>query len=177
MNLKNRKIRIGRYAISIILVIALALTGTVAAVAYVVLQYSMSATVVANPKVAFINWGTGALANTFSYSVNIFPSITTVDQNITYGIENWDTTTHTVSMSWNSLTNPSNIASLNMTVYNSTTQLYSQYWSSLPTFPTAYFPFSPSPATGNYTIWMSIAATPGATGSSSFTFNMQVMNP
>jgi hypothetical protein len=179
MNFKNRKIRIGRYTISALLLLLIIGSAVVFATAYVILTWTMTATVVANPKVCFINWTNGALANTFSYSVNIFPSVTTIDQNITYGVENWDTTTHTVSMSWASLTTPTNIASLNVTVYNSTTTLYSQYWASVPALPTAYVNFSPSPSPGNYTIWMSIGCASGASPgtASTFTFNMQVMNP
>jgi hypothetical protein len=80
-------------------------------------------------------------------------------------------------MRWYLLTNSGNIASLNVTVYNSTTTIYSQYWSSVPTFPTAWVQFNPDPAPGKYTIWIAITATSGATGSSVFTFEMKVENP
>jgi hypothetical protein len=83
-------------------------------------------------------------------------------------------------MRWYSLTNSSNIASLNVTVYNSTATIYSQYWSSVPTLPTGFVQFSPSPmADGKYAIWMEIKATSGATPGqkSVFTFEMKVENP
>jgi hypothetical protein len=81
-------------------------------------------------------------------------------------------------MRWYSLTNSGNIASLNVTVYNSTTTIYSQYWSSVPSLPTEFVQFSPSPmAGGKYAIRIEIAATSGASGSSVFTFEMKVENP
>jgi hypothetical protein len=110
--------------------------------------------------------------------VNIFPSIKTIDENITHGVWNWDTQVHVTSMRWYSLTNSGNIAKLNVTVYNSTTTIYTQYWTSVPSLPTGFIQFSPSPmAGGKYAIRIEITATSGASGSSVFTFEMKVENP
>jgi len=165
----------------IALLITSLLIATVSAAAYVTLQWTNTATVAANPKVCFFAWSAPTTKlNTFDYAVNIFPSVKTIDENITHGVWNWDTTSHVTSMRWYSLTNSGNIASLNVTVYNSTTTIYSQYWSSVPTLPTGFVQFSPSPmANGKYAIRMEIKATSGATPGqqSVFTFEMKVENP
>jgi len=163
----------------IALLITSLLIATVSATAYVTLQWTMTATVAANPKVCFFAWSAPTTKlNTFDYAVYIFPSIKTIDENITHGVWNWDTELHVTSMRWYSLTTPANIANLNVTVYNSTTTIYTQYWSSVPTLPTGFVEFSPSPmADGKYTIWIEITATSGASGSSVFTFEMKVENP
>ena len=180
-NFRHRKVRIGRFKVSLPLLIVVAImigaTG-VAAIAYVLMTGNISATVLANPKVCFYNWSLQSKSNSFSYSVDIFPLITTIDTNMTYGIWDWDTATHTVSMSWQSLSSPSNIASLGLKVYNATSIIYNQYWASVPSLPTAYINFSPAVGAGDkYTIYMNITATSGASGSSTFTFNLQVQNP
>jgi hypothetical protein len=163
----------------IVLLITSLLIATVSATAYVTLQWTMTATVAANPKVCFFAWSAPTTKlNTFDYAVYIFPSIKTIDENITHGVWNWDTELHVTSMRWYSLTTPANIANLNVTVYNSTTTIYTQYWSSVPTLPTGFVEFSPSPmADGKYTIWIEITATSGASGSSVFTFEMKVEDP
>jgi hypothetical protein len=166
----------------IALLISSLLIATVSATAYVTLTWTNTATVVANPKVCFFWWSNDTKVNTFNYPVNIFPSIKTIDQNITHGVWNWDSQAHVTSMRWVSLTNSGNIAKLNVTVYNSTTTIYTQYWTSVPPspFPTGWVQFSPSPmANGKYTIWMEITATSGATPGqqSVFTFEMKVENP
>jgi hypothetical protein len=161
----------------IALLITSLLIATVSATAYITLQWTTTATVVANPTVCFIQWSLGTKNNTFNYAVNIFPSIKTIDENITFGVENWDTVAHTPSMRWYSLTNSGNIASFNVTVYNSTNTLYTQQWASVPSFPTDWSTFTTSASPGNYTIWMEITATSGASGNSVFTFEMKVENP
>jgi len=163
----------------IALLISSLLIATVSAVAYVTLSWTTTATVAANPKVCFFAWSAPTTKlNTFDYAVNIFQSVKTIDENITHGVWDWDTVSHVAYMRWYSLTTPGNIANLNVTVYNSTTTIYSQYWSSVPSFPTAWVQFSPSlMADGRYTIWIEITATAGASGSSVFTFEMKVENP
>jgi hypothetical protein len=162
----------------ITLLISSLLIATASAAAYVTLQWTTTATVAANPKVCFVKWSDNSKQNTFDYAVNIFPSIKTVDENITHGVWNWNTEAHATYMRWYSLTNSGNIASLNVTVYNSTTTIYSQYWSSVPSLPTGWVQFNPSPmASGKYTIWIEITATSGASGSSVLTFDMKVENP
>jgi len=164
----------------IVLLISSLLIAAVSATAYVKLQWTTTVTVAANPRVCFFAWSAPTTKlNSFNYAVNIFQSVKTVDENITHGVWNWDTeAAHVAYMQWYFLTNPDNIANLNVTVYNSTTTIYSQYWSSVPSFPTGWVQFSPSPmADGKYTIWIEITATSGASGGSVFTFEMKVENP
>jgi hypothetical protein len=171
--------KVGRFTISLLTILAIALISTVAvafAAAYVIISWTTTAIVVANPAVCFVKWSDGSKVNTFDYAVNIFPSIKTIDENITYGIWNWNETSRTAYLRWTSLTSSSNIASLNITVYNSTNTIYTKYWSSVPSFPTAWESFTAAGST-KYTIWMEITATAGATGSSVFTFELKVENP
>jgi hypothetical protein len=177
--LRNRKVKIGRFSVSLLTVVAIVLMasiGTVFAVAYVVLQWTATATVSANPKVCFIKWQDGSKQNTFDYAVSIFPSIKTIDENITYGIWNWDTASHTVYLRWSGLTNSGNIARLYIKVHDGANTIYSKEWTSIPTFPTVWESFN-VPANTKYSIWLEITATSGATGSSVFTFELKVENP
>ena len=160
----------------IVLLITSLLIATVSAAAYVTLQWTMTATVVANPKVCFIQWSNGSKQNTFTYSVNIFPSIKTVDENITYGVENWDTVSHSCSMhllSTNATT--SYVTSINVTVYNATAQIFTKAWTSFPD--TTWTDFTPYPC--NYTMWIEIQCAGTATvgNAVTFTFEMKVESP
>jgi hypothetical protein len=163
----------------IALLISSLLIATVSAVAYVTLSWTTTATVAANPKVCFFAWSAPTTKlNSFDYAVNIFQSVKTIDENITHGVWDWDTVSHVAYMRWYDLTNTDNIDKLNVTVYNSTTTIYSQYWSSVPSLPTGWVQFNPSlMADGRYTIWIEITATAGASGNSVFTFEMKVENP
>jgi hypothetical protein len=170
----TRKVKLGRLAISLLLLVVITLTGTVLAIAYVVLQWTATATVTANPSVCFVKWEDNTKHNTFSYAVNIFPSIKTLDENITYGVWNWAAEQRTAYIRWSSLTNPSNIASLNLTIYNATATVYSQYWSSVPTFPTPWSSFNTAPNTKYAMLVIIEAAADAAVGSSS-TFMFELM--
>lgn len=174
--IKTRKIRVGKFLVPLLLVLLLSITGTALALSYVILQWTTTATVSANPKVCFVKWSDNTKQNTFDYAVYIFPSIKTIDENITYGIWCWDTSAHTVYLRWYSLTNPTNIASLNITIYNSATTIYTKLWSSVPSFPTAWESFN-TDADTKYTIWMEITASSSASGTSTFTFELKVENP
>lgn len=151
------------------------LFGAVYAAVYFILQLTATVIVSDNPKVCFVRWSDGSKQNTFDYTVNTFPSVTTIDENITHGIWNWDSESHVVYMRWYSLTNSDNIASLNVTVYNSTHTVYTQYWSSVPSLPTSWVQFT-TMANGKYAIWIEITAASGANGSSVFTLEMKVEN-
>lgn len=173
MNIKYRK------SLKLIaLLITSLLIATVSAAAYVNLQWTMTATVAANPKVCFFWWSNSTKVNTFDYAVNIFPSIKTIDENITCGVWNLDTASHAASMRWYLLTDTGNIARLYIKVYNTTTTIYEKEWTSIPGFPTEWQKFTPDPmANGKYKIWIEITATSGASGGSVFTFEMKVENP
>jgi len=165
----------------IILLMSSLLIATASAVAYVTLQWTITATVVANPQVCFIKWADGTKANTFTYSVNIFPNVKTVDENITYGVWNWNATeTRTVYFRLASTnTNETDVDSYNFTVYIPGTQLYTKLETDLnaPSFAWS----SGVSATNNtkYTIWMEIQCQSTAVvgHTPSFTFEMKVENP
>jgi hypothetical protein len=76
-------VRIGKFAIPILLLLSI-LGGTVAAVAYVVLTWTVTLPVAANPRVHF--WDGSNAANTMEITMNIFPSIRTIDENN----DDWD---------------------------------------------------------------------------------------
>ncbi len=170
--LMHKSVRIGKYTIPALLLLALAI-GSVAAVAYVVLSSTMTATVVANPNVCFIKWQDSSKQNTFSYAFNIFPSIQTIDENVTHGIWNWDTGAHDISLRVSDITNEgTNIASFKVKVYNATATIaeitsVSTSWSG---------PYS-IPAGAKYTIWIEATATASPSGNSIFTVDMKVENP
>jgi len=153
------------------------LIAVVSAAAYVQLQWTISATVSANPKASFWNWSGSSKANNFTYSVNIFPNIVTIDENITYGIFNDDASTRDCYMRIYSLTTSSNINSINVTVHNVTGNLWTKEWSSFGSLPTSWEgPFTLI-ANAKYSIWLEINATDSASGTSTFVMEMKELNP
>jgi hypothetical protein len=152
---------------------------TVAATAYVILQWQANTTVAANPQVCFVSWADGTTkANTFTYSCNVFPNIKTVDENITYGVWNWNTTaTKSCHLSLASTTtNNTDITAINATIYSGGGQLFTHRWTTLTD--TTYYDFTAA-ANTKYSIWLEIECASGATvgHTPSFTFNMKVENP
>ena len=161
------------------LLISTLLIGTAAAVAYVTLQWTTSATVAANPKVSFVKWVDGTKANTFTYDVNIFPNVKTIDENITYGIWNDDAEAHTVYFRLASEnTNTTDITSLNYTVYESG-QMYTKLESNFDDPSLAWSTGVSLTASTKYTIWLEIECASGAGvgNNPQFTFEMKVENP
>ena len=173
----GKPMRIGKYSVPALLLLALAIT-SVAAVAYVVMQWTITATVAANPKVCFIKWADSTKANTFNYNVNIFPSIKTIDENLTYGMWNWDTAVHTTSLRISSITNSGNIATVTIYVKLGVTTVATVTWSSGDSLPTSYVSFSTDAST-KYTVWTEVTATSGAVvgQTSVITVDMKVENP
>lgn len=177
MNLKDRKIRVKGYSISaLLLIILVASAGIVFAVAYVALEMTNTATVVANPKVCFVKWSDNSKQNTFNYAVNIFPSVKTVDENITHGIWNWDTSNHAVNLRIKSITTSGNIANVTTVVKNGTATVITVSWVTSGSLPTTWQPFTALAST-KYTLWTEITATSGASGSSTITYELKVENP
>lgn len=160
-----KKIRIGRYTIPALLLVAI-IVGSVAATAYVVLQWTTTATVKANPDICFTKWADKSKANTFDYAVDIFPYIITIDENITYAVSNYAASAKGCSMRLANITTPANIAWVNCTVIG--------YYSINTTTTTDFVAFSPDlPAYRNATIYLSIKCASGATGSSVLTFELK----
>jgi hypothetical protein len=162
----------------IALLITSLLIATVSAVAYVTLQWTVNTTVVANPELCFIKWSNGAAANTFTYSVNIFPNIKTIDENITYGVWNWNTTaTKTGYMRLASTnTTTTDVTSINVTITNGT-QIYTRKWTDF-TIKSWGTSFTAAKNT-KYAIWIEIECASTATvgHKPQFTFEMKVENP
>jgi len=167
MNLR-KPIHVGRFSIPALLLLATIVT-SVAAVAYVVLQATINATVVANPKVCFLEYP-NTRRNTFTYAVNIFPGVKTVDENMTHGIYNFDTPPHTVGLRVSAISNSGNIASWTLKVSNA-----SDIWtlSSIAAFDYKVL------AKGVYKMSIEITAAGGAVvgQTSAFTLEMRVENP
>jgi hypothetical protein len=162
----------------IALLITSLLIATVSAAAYVALQWTITATVVANPAVCFVDWATGTTkANTFAYSVNIFPNIKTVDENATYGVWNWNASSRNCYMKLTSTnTNATDITAINVTLWISGSTPFTKRWIDLTD--TSYYSFT---AAGNtkYAIWIEIECASGASAGHNpqFTFEMKVENP
>lgn len=170
-------LRIGKSSVPALLLLSL-IVGSAFAAAYVVMQFTLTATVQANPKVCFIKWADGTKANTFDYAVNIFPTVKTIDENITYGIWNWDTLAHTTNLRIASITNSGNIATVTVYVKLDGTTVATITWSTGGSLPTSWISFSAT-ASMKYTIWMEITATSGATvgQTSVIKLDMKVENP
>ena len=170
--LTRKTVRIGKYTIPALLLLALTI-GTAVATVYVVLQFTATATVQANPKVCFFKWADDTKANNFTYGFNIFPNIQTIDENVTYGIWNWDGVSHDIYLRVSSITNQGqNIASFNVTVYNASTTI-----ATITTVGTTWSgPYS-VPSGAKYTIWIEATATAAPSGTSDFTVDMRVENP
>lgn len=183
MTLKDKKFRLGKHVISLMLAMILIVmigTSVVVATAYVVLQWTNTATVVANPKVCFIKWADGSKVNTFPYTVNIFPSIKTVDENITYGLWNWDTSAHNVYFRLASEnTNSTDVAWCYYKVYNGGGTLFSKNESSFDSPDTNWSTAYSAALSTKYTIWMEIkaGASAGVGHTPTMTFEMKVENP
>jgi hypothetical protein len=165
----------------IVLLISSLLIATVSAVAYVTLQWTTTATVTANPQVCFIKWADGTKANTFTYSVNIFPSVKTVDDNITHGVWNWNATeSRTIYFRLASTnTNETDVDSYNCTVYDGGGQLYTKLETNLDSPSLAWSSGVSATADTKYTIWIEIECKSTAVvgHTPSFTFEMKVENP
>ena len=151
--------RIGKYSVPVLTLLALAL-GTVIAATYIVVEFTSTITVEANPKVCFLEWITGNKKNGFDYAVNIFPSLKTSDKNITYGLYNWDTVAHTCNLRIFNITNPANIERFYMRIYDSGGTLIEITWTTQ-TLPTDWVTISPA-GSSKYTIQMNITATSDA---------------
>ena len=161
------------------LLISALLIATVSAAAYVTLTWTTTATVGTYPKVCFFAWSAPTTKlNTFNYAVDIFPSIKTINVNITYGIWSWDSPGQTVSMRISSITNQAtNIQ--NVTTYvkdaTNTTKITVQFIDG-GSLPTTWQSFSAS-ATTKYTLWTEIEAKSTASVSSVITYELKVENP
>jgi hypothetical protein len=182
IGLRKRRIHIGKRSIPLLTLLALALTISVASVsaaAYVSLTWTTTATVVANPKVCFYKWSDQTKVNTFSYIVNIFPNVITIDENITYALYNWDTSDHNVYFRLASEnTNTTDISWMYYKVYNGGT-LFSKNETNFNTPDTVWSTFYSAVASTKYMIWISIKCASGAGigHTPSFTFEVKVENP
>jgi len=160
------------------LLISSLLIATVSVTAYITLTWTTTATVVANPSVCFVDWSTGTTkANTFAYTVNVFPNIKTVDENITYGIWNWNATNRNCYLRLASTTsNNTDITAINATIYITGTTVLTHRWTTLTD--TAYYDFTAAGST-KYAIWIEIECASGAGvgHTPQFTFEIKVENP
>jgi hypothetical protein len=173
--LMGKRVRIGKYAIPALLLVALTV-GTVAAAIYVILQFTVTVTVEEFPRVNFYNWGTGDRTNTFSESFNIFPNVTTIQENATHGI--YSETAGTCYLRISSISNTTNLERVNVTVYNGG-QLKSIVWNYGESLPQSWGTGFTTAATTYYTIWMEVTgasvAYPGK--ATDITVEMKVESP
>jgi len=164
--LTRKSLRVGKYSVPTLALLAV-IVGSVAAAAYVVLSFTATLTVAANPKVAFVEWATSAKKNTFDYAVNIFPSVKTVDENSTYGVWNWDTAAHTAYLRIVGITNSANIQRVYLKVHDGVSTVVSVEWLSGQALPQAWTMFTAA-ASKKYAVWVEVTGASGAAvGSSS----------
>lgn len=161
------------------LVLSLLTIGIAYATAYVTLQLYVNSIVVDNPKVCFVKWSDLSKANTFSYAVSIFPNVKTVDENITYGIWNWDSEAHNIYFRLASEnTNTTDVSWIFYKVYNGGT-LFSKNETNLNSPDTNWSTSCSAVAYTKYAIWLEIrcASDAGVGHTPTFTFEMKVENP
>jgi len=188
---RKRTVHIRGRAIKLSTLIGIIMIGVLCvaafAAAFVVLNWTSNATVLANPSICFYQWSGATKQNTFAYSVNIFPGVVTEDDNMTYGIYDWNNTGATAaSIQWYSCSNTSDLSSvnpLNVTIWNGSSVdsnvVFSHLWTSVPTFPDSYNAFSGLSNNTMYAIQMIIncSSTAGPGNPTAFVFNMKVTNP
>ena len=156
------------------------LVGAVGATAYAVLEWQLSMTVVANPDVCFFAWAGGAKANNFTYTVNIFPNIITIDENVTYGVWEWSGAIHTVYFKLASeTTNSSDVLWAYFKVYNATGTLHSSNETNFDAPTTTWSAAESASANEQYTIQIQVKANATATTghTPSITYQMKVDDP
>lgn len=164
----------------IALLISALMIGTASAIAYVVLEWKASMTVQEHPKVCFIEWDTGDMANTFTYSVNIFPGVVTIDENITYGILNWDSVKHNVRFRLASTnTNETDVDWIRYKVYNASTTIHMKDYTDLDNPDTSWSDPIELQSGTKYSIYIAVKAGLNAKDGHTpqFTFEMMVENP
>ena len=145
-------------------------------VAYVALRFIITSTVQAYPKVTFWQWSTSQKKNTFDHPLNIFAGLKTIDENVTHGIFNDDSTQHQCYLRVTSVTNSANIAGLNITIYDNTNRIFTKEWIQLGTLPTMWESFTVAGNT-KYAIWLEITATTSPSESSIFEIEIKENNP
>jgi hypothetical protein len=166
-----KRVRIGRYAIPILLLATLAI-GTVAAAAYVILTWTMTLTVSAHPRVHF--WNGSTEANTMDIEMNIFPDIVTIDEDASWDIRSNDTGNMYIRVS---SMDTVEVAKVNITAYETdpASPLFSLVW----TGPTSSW--STTIGTGNdvdYNLWIEVTGAGTATGpETTITVEMKVESP
>lgn len=171
--LMGKRLRIGKYAIPIALLLTIAV-GTVAATVYVILTWTMSLTVYPNPRVHFVKWTDESPANTFTESFSIFPLVKTIQDNATYGLNSTDA--GLCNMTISGITTPDNIETVYMKVFNDTETILEITWNHGESLPQSYTDFQTAKAT-IYTIWIEVTGRTGASGSSAVTVDMRVESP
>jgi len=161
---------LGKYAIPVLLLATLAI-GTVAAVAYVVLTWTVSLTVAANPRVHF--WD-GAAQNTMDLEMNIFPSIRTIDENN----DDWDIKSvlaGDISIRVDTM-DISDVEELRIKAYIGGTTLFDETWNAADAAGTFRGPFTTDDDT-TYDLWIEVLANSTATDPASIKVELKVESP
>jgi len=83
--------------ISLTAIRAVAMIGIVFAAAMLYYDWTVTMTG-ALPDIRFYKWSDGSSATSINLAYNIYPNITLIDNNATYGIKNWGATDKTVYM-------------------------------------------------------------------------------
>lgn len=167
MSLRKR-VRIGKYAVPVLLLLTIAV-GTVAAVAYVVLTMTFTLPIAEHPRVYFWNEGTTTEANTMGITMNIFPDITTIDEDAPWDIRASGAGDVYIRVS----TMDAEVASVKIKAFNTTT-LFEVTWNSATTdWGTGY-----NTSALDYDLWIEVVGASGiTTGEASVTVDIKVEEP
>lgn len=168
--LMGKRVRIGKYAVPALLLLAITV-GTVAAVAYVVLTWTISMTVADNPRVHF--WDGTTAANTMTIYMDIFPSIKTVETDAVWDIRSDDTGDIYIRVS---AMDTSDVTEVTIIAYvtDPASPLFDETWTASTT--TWSGPYTTA-ATTDYNLWIEVTAAGTATDPASITVDLKVENP
>ena len=169
MSLRKR-VRIGKYAVPVLLLLTIAI-GTVAAAAYVVLTWTISLTVASHPRVAF--WDGGSVQNSLTLSMNIFPEIRTIDEDLT----GWDIRSNATGDVYIRVPtlDTNDIDELVITAYNATDNLFDLTYTDVDNDWTG--PFTTPTAAEDYDLRIEVLAADTATDPAQIIIEMKVESP
>jgi len=163
-------VRIGKYAVPVLLLLTIAV-GTVAAAAYVVLTWTMTLPIAEHPRVYFYNEGTTTEANTMDITMNIFPDIKTIDEDAPWDIRSTGAGDIYIRVS----AMDAEVAKVNITAYDGATTLFAIEWTSATAdWGTGY----DTVGTTDFDLWIEVTGATGiTTGSASVTVDLKVEAP
>ena len=168
--LMGKRVRIGKYAVPALLLLAITV-GTVAGAAYVILQWTISMTVLDNPRVHF--WDGTNAENTMTITMNIFPSIRTIDEDALWDIRSDSAGDIYIRVSAMDTSDVTEVV-IKAYVSDPDTPLFDVTWAASTT--TWSGPYNTAAST-DYNLWIEVLAAGTAIDPASITVDLKVESP